>query len=149
MAQQPQPTPHWNQERSDWRDKAISDRHRTWGDPCHMEDFDFIVMEYNYGEAKAFVEYKAYTNHVINVRENKYQAMAKVATTCKLPFFVVQYDRRHWYFVVTPANDIATRYYRAKTTLSEVEYVDLLYRLRGITLSPGIKNRLNRWKPGV
>lgn len=147
MAQQPQPTPHWNQERSDWRDKAISARHRTWGSSCHMEDFDFIVMEYTYGEAKAFVEYKAYTKQTINIRENKYQAMAKVATTCKLPFFVVQYDRRYWYFVVTPANANATRYYHDRTVLSEFEYVELLYRLLGVSMPLPVKNQLNRWKP--
>ena len=51
------------QERTNWRDEALSQRHRQWGWNCPGLDLDFVFLEYDKGRAVAVVEYKTKTRH--------------------------------------------------------------------------------------
>ena len=57
------------QERTGWRDEALSKRHRDWGWDCPAIDIDFLMIEYDKGKSVALVEYGGKTN-ATNAKEN-------------------------------------------------------------------------------
>jgi len=128
------------QERTGWRCKQISDRHRKWGYNCPAVDMDFMVAEYNYGKPVALVEYKEASAREPSLTHPTYQAISALAdgyADGPLPFMVVFYNTRHWCFRVVPVNEKARRYYAhvAGAVITEQRFVRSLYLLRKTVLT--------------
>ncbi len=117
-------------ERSGWRDERISRRHRTCGVACPATDIDFLLVETAGAEPKAIIEYKherADLNYGVSYQ---YVALRKLAFNARLPFFVVQYADDFSWFKVYSMNDLAKNYVYDSKSMSELEFVKLLYLLR-------------------
>jgi hypothetical protein len=137
--------PTVRQERAGWRDENISRRHRIYGWDCPGVDLDFPMVEFNRGLPVALVEYKAIGAKMPNLTSPTYNAMRVLANNSGIPFLVVFYDSRTWWFRVIPAN-VRALYHLPKVTLfSEREYVTFLYKLRGLPLPAELN--LNTFKP--
>jgi len=130
------------EERSGWRDERISRRHRAWGYDCPALDIDFLMLEYDAGNAVALVEYKHEDAPELRRSHPSIRAIVDLADRAALPAFVVRYtdDFSRWY--VIPLNDHARHVQSDECSLSEVEWVRLLYRCRGRML-PADACRLN------
>ena len=137
-------------ERTHWRDEKISSRHREWGFNCPMVDIDFLVVEYDLSEPKAIIEYK-HENAVIDFTKlttmgmatQSYRALEKLASASNIPFFVVKYNDAFSDWRITPMNKEANNIEIKKEYLTESEYVELLYKIRGRPLPEEIKNKID------
>ena len=123
-------------ERTGWRDEKISRRHREWGVDCCATDLDFLLLEYSScegGEVKlsALIEYKHQNAKVQNSGAPQYKALRLLCNPANLPLFAVRYADDFSSFTVVPLNRHALKYLAEISTLSETEYVTLLYQLRG------------------
>jgi hypothetical protein len=121
------------QERTGWRDLALSARHRLWGWDCPAVDIDFLMIEYDNGSPIALVEYKnecaptQYSNHP------SYRAMIELGTCSKIPVLAVRYKSDFSTFTVVPLNKFAKDLLPGaeRKDMTEYEYVTFLYRIRG------------------
>ena len=151
------------QERTGWRDKKLSERHREWGYDCPMVDLDDIYsdsgcpmgrdmwtcLEYDRGHPKALVEYKheyavkAFEEIINSNRLHPNQRSTKeLADNSRIPYLITLYaDNLTWYRV-HPMNDYARQYIGETTKMSELEYVTLLYRMRGRIIPNDILKKL-------
>lgn len=137
-------------ERSGWRDEKISRRHRTWGFNCPAVDLDFLAVEYNIGLPVAIVEYKHWKAREPDTSHPTYRALLTLCDEHRrgsLPFLLAYYWPEFWGFRVRPLNTKAATSFKADEYLSELEYVDRLYRLRSLTVSNEVLARLNRERP--
>lgn len=135
-------------ERTQWRDEAISARHRLYGWDTPALDIDFLMLEYDSGHPSALVEYKAQGAKAVNPNHPSMKAIRTLANAARIPFFVVFYSQaKNWCFHATPMNEYAQRFVPTPAYFSEREYVQLLYRLRQKTCSPVILSQLNTYKP--
>lgn len=118
-------------ERSNWRDQSISNRHNTWGRWATAIDIDFILIESTIDAVpKALIEYKHYKwqyRHGFQLR-----LFSTLANMAGVPAFLAKYWPDIWAFRVSPQNDHAREWLKSERTLTEREYVDLLRRLRGV-----------------
>lgn len=138
------------QERTGWRDGAISNRHRMWGFNCPAVDLDFLVAEYNIGKPVALIEYKNFNAREPSYLHPTYRALCDLADnykSCPLPFVVAFYWPDVWAFRVVPINRCAHDYFDEEVTLCERDYVRVLYRLRRLTLTRELEGRLNTALP--
>ena len=129
------------QERTGWRDKKISDRHREWGWNCPAVDIDFLLVEYDMNEPKGIVEYKNWAT-IGNVTGSTVSALKNLSDNAGLPFFSCIYRDDYSVFTVAPKNDLAKKYVKNTVDMSEIEWVRLLYKLRGRCLPSAIENKL-------
>ncbi len=131
-------------ERTGWRDQELSLRHRAWGWDCPAVDIDFLMVEYDKGEPVAVVEYKHENAPPQSPSHPSYRALVKLADRAGLPMLFVRYAADFSWFRVTPLNDCAMAILPARLTMTEQEWVTLLYRLRGreVPLLPGITETL-------
>lgn len=122
------------EERTGWRDQAISGRHRQWGYDCPALDIDFLMLEYDRGKASALVEYKHEDAPPIQLGHPSVRALIDLAEPGQVPLFITRYsaDFAHWY--PTPVNAPARLILPEAVSLSEQQWVELLYRCRGRTL---------------
>ena len=117
-------------ERSGWRDAALSERHRQWGWDCPAVDIDFLMVEYDRGKASAIVEYKnehaapQYSSHP------SYRALIDLGNRAHLPVFACRYSSDFLNWCVTPLNNFAFKFCPKQTTMTESEWVTLLYQTR-------------------
>ena len=123
--------PKVREERSGWRDEALSLRHREWGWDCPALDVDFLLIEYDYGHPVALVEYKHEDAAPQVVTHPSYRALIELADRASLPLFVVRYAEGFAWFRVVPLNEQAKECLSDRITWSEKEYVSFLYGLRG------------------
>jgi len=139
-------------ERTGWRCEAISRRHREWGWNCPAVDLDFVVAEYNHGQPVALVEYKDKHAQKPNLDHPTYNALTALADGYKkgaIPFFIATYCPENWWFIVSPVNDCAVKYYShvAGKKISEQRFVKSLYLLRSKVLAAcdiAVINKLNK-----
>lgn len=142
-------------ERTGWRDKSISLRHRDWGFNCPAVDLDFLMVEYNHGLPVGLVEYKHAAARMPSIDHPTYRAMAALASGYSrveagkrihdpLPFLLVFYWPEAWTFRVHPANSTARNHFLNPEIMSEYDYVKRLYMLRRIALNKTIGGTLNR-----
>lgn len=125
------------EERSHWRDEALSLRHRNWGWNAPMVDIDFLVVEYSAGKARALIEYKSETAKIDFENNKSFDALSDLANRADLPFFIVQYDNILFsWFMVYPLNQRGKSVLKTVTKMTELEYVCFLYDLRGFELAP-------------
>ena len=122
------------QERSGWRDLGLNERHRAWGFNCPATDVDQLFIEYNRGKAVAIVEYKNEHAQPQQMEHPSYQAMIDLANRAQLPAFFVRYATDFRWFRAYPMNERATEWVGVNyLDLSERGYVELMYRVRGMT----------------
>lgn len=131
------------EERSKWRDEAISLRHREWGFNCPMADIDFLAVEYNAGLPVAIVEYKQKRAQKPDIQHPTYRALKMLANRAGLPFMIVFYCDEIWWFHVYPINHIALKHYPKPVLMTEQEYVTSLYKLRSQCVETNIISKLN------
>lgn len=126
--------PQVREERTGWRDEAISGRHRKWGWDCPAIDIDFLALEYDKGKPVAIIEYKNERAQDICATHPSYQAIIALGDAASIPVFVVRYSSAFTWFTVIPLNDPAKKWVPIRDDkISEREYVTLLYRIRGYT----------------
>lgn len=120
-----------------FRDEALSRRHRTWGVACPAADIDLLMVEYNWATPAVVVEYK-HKNGLENIdlSHTTYRAISALADGCNIPFFVAVYDPVIWCFTVIPVNHAAKLRVRKTMTVTELQWVRALYRLRNIHQFP-------------
>ena len=160
-------SPTWSaegirQETTGWRDQWISQRHRAWGWDCAATDIDGIgtqdvlkadtFLEYFHYQPVALFEYKTYGSLEqlgMDKVKRDHEPVKRLATMAGLPSFIVGYDAVAVQFQVHPTNEHAEnftvgewRFGGIARTMTEVQYVGLLYRLRGIPMPLDLKERL-------
>lgn len=135
------------QERSGWRDRALSERHRAWGWDAPFVDFDGI--EYDDGVPLFMVEYKDEHAAPVSPQASNIRALAEVGDRARLPFFVVRYGRTpDWWFLVRPANAVARKLTDLpQGKICERDYVLFRYRFAGRTCPPDVLSRLSAPQP--
>ena len=137
-------------ERTGWRDKDLSGRHRDWGHDCPMSDLDFIGTEYDNREPVALIDYK--------LRQNPYEplprtvrllkddsnlwVLGRLGALAQIPSFVVFYGRQFAWFQVQGLNKIGVNKTPEAQPMSEKDYVRFLYELRGRKLPEEIEGNL-------
>ena len=136
-------------ERNGWRDEAISRRHRLWGISCSAVDLDFLLLEFNYQEPVALVEYKHIKARVAGIDSGRYMALRKLCdgfhkqgasgfVHAPIPCLIAIYDPETWVFRVLPLNQPAKRHYGHVSPdewLTEYRFVKGLLKLRKSVLT--------------
>lgn len=130
------------EERSGWRDQALSMRHRLYGADCPAVDLDFLLVEFDTGKPVAVIEYKAGDPRPLDLEHPSYRALRHLADASRIPLVIAFYSPL-WSFTVYPCNDHAREWFTAGEQLSELEYVRRLYALRGRELPAEIEVRMN------
>ena len=119
------------QERTGWRDIALSQRHRKWGWDCPAVDLDFLFLEYDRGKAVAIVEYKHEKAAPQFASHPTYQAMIDLGTRADVPVIAVRYAADFSIWKVVPLNEKAKEWLPERKEMTEREWVTLLYNIRG------------------
>ncbi len=133
-------------ERTGWRDKEISGRHRQWGFNCPAVDLDFLMVEYNMGAPVGLVEYKRCTARPPNLKHPTYRALKKLADSAKVPFFIAFYYPDIWAFRIITVNECSKTWYENKT-YTERQYVKILYDIRARCIEKDVFEKLNDLLP--
>jgi hypothetical protein len=125
-----------NDERSDWRDKRISRRHRLWGRGLELLDIDDIWIEYNGSVPVAMIEWK-YQNHAkFDDTCWQWRSLKILAAQADLPIFFVEYNDDFTVMDVqgidTRARSILWRNYSQndKIRMNEKQFIEFEYLLR-------------------
>ncbi len=118
-------------ERTGWRDAAMSKRHRAWGFDCPAVDIDFLLIEYDNSEPVALVEYKHERAQPVTATHPSIKAIAKLGALASLPAFLVRYAEDFSWWRVTPINATAMEFVTTQTDMSERQWIDMLYAMRG------------------
>ena len=128
-------------------------RHRLYGFDCPAVDVDFLLVEYSSNRAVAIIEYK----HRIAGEERKEWSgnlvprilfksailtLRALAKRARMPFFVAFYDDEDWRYEVYELFDGKT-YCMKKYDFTELEFVRLLYKLRGMKMPEGLDGKLH------
>lgn len=121
-----------------WRDEEISRRHRLYGMNVPAVDVDFLLVEYDRGQAVALIDYKRRADKEWIKELGNLGALARLydSSGAQLPFFVVQYRVSDWRFRIHALNEAAIEAlqkhgYRDDGVVTEYDYVRFLYALRG------------------
>lgn len=122
------------EERTGWRDLSLSERHRRWGWNTPAVDLDFLFLEYDRGKAVALVEYKHERAAPQYRTHPTYQAMIDLGDRAGIPVFCARYADDFSWWRITPLNVNAREYVPEQVTMSEREWVTLLYHIRGYEL---------------
>ncbi len=123
--------PEVRPERTGWRDEALSQRHRRWGWDCPAADLDFLFMEYDRGKAVAIVEYKNEHAALQYACHPTYRAMIDLGNKAGIPVFACRYSDDFTEWKAVPLNGKACEFLPERKTLTEQEWVSLLYSIRG------------------
>ena len=135
-------------ERTGWRDREISSRHRRWGFECPAVDVDFLLIEYHRAEPVAIVEYKHYRAARPQLSQPSYRALLALAERApKLPFLIARYWPDTWAFEVTSVNNCAQKLFGPLCRLSERQYVTALHALRSAPVHERVLRHLNDCPP--
>jgi hypothetical protein len=132
-------------ERTGWRCEWISQRHREWHFSLAMTDLDFVCIESRFSDPVALIEYKAMRPR--ELQTSSLNAIRKLANLAALPFFITFYLERFPAFWVEPRNERAAAMIDASEAIavSEREYVDFLFALRGEYAPTGVLESLSTY----
>lgn len=120
-------------ERTGWRDRALSERHRQWGWNCPAMDIDFL--EFHNGEPVALLECKHECARQWDLGGKPALAFIRLAERAGLPaFYVVHSDDFSWWWVQALNTIAADKLGATDRTLTESEFISLLYTLRGLNM---------------
>jgi hypothetical protein len=143
------------QERTEWRDREVSRRHRDWGYDCPAADIDFL--EYDRGRAVALCEWKLgkdweendAATQAYNANDWSLKAMRDLADRASVPLFVIVRQKDMAWFKIYPESKLAraafdnsgvgVSMYKAE---SEAEFVAFLYWLRKREVPDHIWNKI-------
>jgi hypothetical protein len=131
-------------ERSEWRDLALSLRHRDWGFDAPLVDIDFLVIEYDYAIPKALISYKS--ENALPEKEANRKAFTRLADSAKLPAFEVTYTKKLASYSVEPLNNFASYKMPDKGWISELAFVTWLYKLRNRAIPVEVCNKIAGYK---
>jgi len=135
--------PDVSQERTGWRDENLSRRHRCWGWDCPAVDLDFLLLEYDKGKASALVEYKHEQAAEQYVGHPTYQAMIDLGNRAGIPVIACRYSDDFSKWKVVPLNSAAKKYIPKRIELSEMEWIKLLYLIRGYQVPQDVLDGLS------
>ena len=119
-------------ERTGWRDERISLRHRMWGVDCKATDIDFLLIEYESKSPAALIEYKNEFAPPQKPSNTQYKVLVNLGNSANIPVIAVRYANDFSKFKVIPLNKRALYFVPDRIEMSESEYVNLLYKMRGI-----------------
>ena len=114
-----------------------------WGFNCPAVDLDFLMVEYNLGKQVGVIEYKHARARMPDIRHPTYRALCELADLAALPFMLAFYFPPQWAFRVHPINGVARQNFTDGGLLTERQYVMALYRMRRITLSRHLADKLS------
>ena len=139
------------QERSGWRDEALSRRHREWGWDLPCVDIDFLMIVYDRFIPKALIEYKHENCPQRKTDDPGFKAVRALSDLARLPFFAVRYKADLTNFCVSAINDPAIKYLskRFHNDMTEREYVEFLYRIRGRKMPADLFDAAGKLKPAA
>jgi hypothetical protein len=123
--------PNVRDERTGWRDGALSLRHRKWGWDCPAVDLDFLFLEYDRGKATALVEYKHEMAAPQVATHPTYQALIDLGTRAGIPVIAVRYAADFSWWRAVPLNAEARKWLPERREMTEREWITLLYHIRG------------------
>lgn len=131
------------EERNGWRDPGISLLHRDWGSDCPVNDFDWIVMEYDQRRIAALVEYKRMPGR-IEPNSANIETLVDLANNYRggVPAFGVVYTPDYVCWEVIPLNQHARSWVNSPTWMFERDYVSLLYRIRQRTIPTSVAREI-------
>ena len=136
------------QERTGWRDLALSQRHRVWGFNCPAVDLDFLMVEYNIGKPVGLIDYKQYLARMPDLQHPTYRALVDLADRDPpLPFLIAFYWPDIWAFRACPVNATAQGWFGHDEVLCERDFVRRLYRMRRLTLAAHLDGQLHTELP--
>lgn len=119
-----------------WRDSLLAARHEQWGHPTPTIGTMLPMVEYDRGQPVALISYHKRGVPLPTGEEvtRVYHALGKLMSQpgVDLPFLTAQYDPRNWAFRLFGHNQAAHDFLGTRdwVVLSEVQFVDNLYRLR-------------------
>lgn len=126
------------EERTAWRDLALSQRHRLWGWDCPAVDLDFLFLEYDRGKAVAIVEYKNERAPEQHSSHPTYQAMIDLGTRAGIPVFACRYASDFSWWKPVALNAAARAQLDDRPTWTERQWVEFLYWIRGYSLPASV-----------
>ena len=138
-------------ERTFWRDSALSQRHREYGCDCPAVDIDFLMIEYDHAKPCGLVEYKNEHAAPIYLKRNpSIQALLLLANRANLPAFIVRYADDFSWWKVGALNELAAKYLNSNPEyMNEIEWVEKLYEIRGRSVPEDVRERIeNLTQPG-
>ncbi len=118
-----------SRERSGWRDKKLSKKHREWGAGLYAIDIDFLEYKDD-GVPVALFEYKHEFAKPQDFGSSNWKAFINLANLAKLPAFAVRNSADHTSFKVKGLNSYAEKFIVEITVFSLDEYINFLYKLR-------------------
>jgi len=118
-------------ERTEWRDLEMSKRHKEWGWDCPAVDIDFLMIEYDKCIPVAIVEYKHENAKPQMATSASFKALINLGDRANLPVFACRYAADFSWWKVIPLNIKAKDMLSKRTKMTEQEYVEFLYELRG------------------
>jgi hypothetical protein len=130
------------QERTGWRDLALSKRHREWGFDCPIVDIDFLVVEYDREMPRAIIEYKHEQAWPIDYEGSNYKALETLGNWSGLPFFICWYSGNLKKYKPMPMNEHAKSWLETSVVMNELQYVSFLYRIRGREMPKEVYTRI-------
>tara|TARA_S200002703_G_C3786220_1_gene242399 strand:+ start:974 stop:1402 length:429 start_codon:yes stop_codon:yes gene_type:complete len=123
--------PEVRPERTGWRDEELSARHRRWGWNCPAIDLDCLFLEYDKGLASALVEYKHERAQPQYASHPSFQALINLGDRAGLPVLACRYAGDFSWWRAVPLNGFAQVYLPERREMTEIEWVSLLYKIRG------------------
>jgi hypothetical protein len=94
-------------------------------------DLDFLFLEYDQGKATAIVEYKNEHAAPQYVSHPTYQAMIDLGDRAGIPVIACRYSDDFAKWQVVPLNSKAREHVPERRDMTEVEWVQALYKMRG------------------
>lgn len=134
-------------ERSGWRDKELSQRHRRWGFNCPGVDLDFLMLEYNLAIPVAVVDYKHHKSTENDFNGPNFRALGDLYDRHgkQLPLLIARYWPDVWAFEVLPLNASAEVWLPQCdwVPMTERQFVSGLYKMRDLTIHEYVLRNLN------
>lgn len=139
-------------ERSGWRDRELSQRHRRWGFNCPAVDLDFLMVEYHLGVPVAVVDYKHHKHHQgrdITIDHPNYVAAGNLYDKHQnqLPLFIARYWPATWAIEALPVNESACKWFEGWRPMTERQWVTGLHKLRHLTVDEWVLRNLQDEMP--
>lgn len=120
-----------------WRDGLLAVRHAHWGHDFPVAGMKFPTIEYDRGKPVAVISYQRRgdglpTGHDAVAAHDAFAHLFR-PDGLPLPSFTALYDTRNWAYRLFAHNDTARSLFEGThwTSMTEVQFADLLYRLRG------------------
>ena len=123
-------------ERTGWRDEEYSRRHRLYGKQLSMVDVDHFWFEFDNTNPVAGVECKEANAKEVTLQTYSIRCLINICDRLEIPAIFLRYHKESEaefiYDAVVPLNTFAKNHFSRTSNMSEVEFVKLLYKIRGV-----------------